>query len=224
MALNLTHKFANKIKKSISYLQKIYLILETGRTIQFANNPQNLILKKPINIANPECIFLGDNVNFGPRCFLYAIKKYPDKKMKSQDYFMDIQVFEPSIIIGNNVTATTNVIISAVKEIVIEDDVMLASNIFISDHQHGYNTANIPYKYQAISNIKPIKIGKGCWIGQNCTIMPGVKIGNNTIIGANSVVTKNIPEQCIAIGSPAKIIKKWNDIKKSWSLYPYAKY
>jgi len=106
--------------------------------------------------------------------------------------------------------------ISALREIVIEDDVMFASNIWICDGLHGYENVNLPYKYQPMFRIAPIKIGRGCWIGQNVVIMPGVTIGELSIIGANSVVTNNIPDRSIAVGSPARIVKRWNEETQSW--------
>ena len=64
--------------------------------------------------------------------------------------------------------------------------------------------------------LPPILIKKGCWIGQNVVIFPGVMIGVLSIIGTNSVVTKSIPDRCIAIGSPAKVIKKWDENAQQW--------
>ena len=113
-------------------------------------------------------------------------------------------------------TATANLQVAAQRKITIEDDVMFASNVHINDGFHGYDNANIPYKLQKISNIAPIKIKMGCWIGQNVVVFPGVTIGKLCVIGANSVVTKNIPDRSIAVGNPAAIIKTWNKEKQIW--------
>ena len=101
-------------------------------------------------------------------------------------------------------------------EITIEDDVMFATNINITDALHGYDTANEPYKYQPMTRIAPITIKKGCWIGQNVLVMPGVTIGEYAIIGANSIVNKDIPARSIAVGNPAKVIKSWNETTQTW--------
>jgi acetyltransferase-like isoleucine patch superfamily enzyme len=93
---------------------------------------------------------------------------------------------------------------------------MFASNVHITDGLHGYENANEPYKYQKLFRIAPIRIKRGCWIGQNVVILPGVTIGELTIIGANSVVTKNIPDRCIAVGAPAKVIKTWDENTQRW--------
>ena len=93
---------------------------------------------------------------------------------------------------------------------------MFASNVHINDGFHGYEKIQIPYKYQKIIGIQPIVIKKGCWIGQNTVILPGVVIGEQAIIGANSVVTKSVPGKSIAFGNPVKIQKKWNETTKAW--------
>ena len=102
------------------------------------------------------------------------------------------------------------------KEIIIEDNVLFASNVFISDGFHGYNRIDVAYKDQPISNLGSIHIGEGSWIGQNVVIMPGVSVGKFSIVGANSVITKSIPAYCIAAGAPARIIKRWDLAKSEW--------
>lgn len=183
---------------------------------KFGNNPKNLVIELPRRIINPENMFLGDNIMLGPYSFLMAETHYPPIAMKHPERHQATQNFTPAIFIGNRVTSTANLQIAAVSKITIEDDVMFASNINITDGLHGYENANEPYKFQKIIKIAPVRIKQGCWIGQNVVILPGVTIGELTIIGANSVVTKNIPDRCIAIGSPAKVIRKWDETTQKW--------
>ncbi len=182
----------------------------------FSNSPKNLLIEFPRRINNPNRITIGDDVSLGPGSFLSAISQYPAKWMKSQSDNRAPQIFESRIVIGNRVTATADLQVTAAKEIVIEDDVMFASNVHINDSSHGYKNANIPYKYQPLTKIASIRIKRGCWIGQNAFISSGVTIGELTIIGANTVVKRDIPDRCIAVGSPARIIKKWCDNKQLW--------
>ena len=63
---------------------------------------------------------------------------------------------------------------------------------------------------------KPVSIGNNVWIGENVCILPGVRVGSGCIIGANTVVNKDIPGNCIAAGVPVKIVKEWNDKSKIW--------
>jgi len=183
---------------------------------RFASNPKNLNIDLPRRIINPERIFIGDNVSLGPGTFLNALTHYPTVSMCYQTRDEPLQTFQSQIIIGNNVTATADLQIAAQDQIVIEDDVMFASNIHINDGLHGYDNANEPYRCQKISGIAPILIKRGSWIGQNVVILPGVMIGELAIIGANSVVNKSIPDRTIAVGSPAKVIKKWNQAEQKW--------
>jgi len=185
---------------------------------KFGNNPKSLTIELPRRIINPERMFFGDNVSLGPGSFLIAMTHYPPKIMQDSEEPAFVQKFNSKISIGNRVTSTADLQIAAQSEIIIEDDVMFASNIHINDGFHGYENADIPFKYQTISNISPIVIKRGCWIGQNVVVLPGVAIGELCIIGANSVVTKSVPDRCIAIGSPAKIIKEWDKKKQEWTL------
>ena len=182
----------------------------------FATTPKDLVLESPYKIRNPDRIYLGDNIRLGPYCVFMPITQYPTKYMQHKDYTTDIQKFDSKIVIGNAVTATAGLQIAAQEKVIIEDHVMFASNVFINDGSHGYETAEIPYKYQPILKIAPVIIRSGCWIGQNVVVAPGVEIGMNSIIGANSVVTHSIPEKAIAFGAPARVVKLWNDETKTW--------
>ena len=183
---------------------------------KFANNPLRLTIARPRRIINPEHMFLGDNINIGPGSLLIAIKEYPGSFAKHPEKELVNHNFTPIISIGNRVTATANLHIAAHSEITIEDDVLFASNINITDALHGYEHATEAYKYQPLFRIAPILIGEGCWIGQNVVVLPGVTIGKYSIVGANSVVTKSIPAHCIAVGAPARITKIWDDINHKW--------
>jgi acetyltransferase-like isoleucine patch superfamily enzyme len=184
---------------------------------QFATTPRNLTIMLPRTICLPERISFGDDVWFGPGSLLVPVTKspgpplWPDSKPRTFE-----QRFEPKIVIGNRVTATASLTLGAHEAIIIEDDVMFAANVNLTDGFHGFENADEPYKYQPIFRIAPIVIRRGCWIGQNVVILPGVTIGELSIIGANSVVTKDIPARCIAVGSPARVIKKWDSGTLNW--------
>ena len=197
-------------------LQQVEGIIAEKTMPKFANSPKNIRIDLPRKIVNSDRIFLGNNIWFGPNSFLMAIKQYPGPSMKHPDREVAIQNFNPKIVIGNRVTSTGGVQIVAANEVILEDDVLLASNIHINDCSHGYSNANEPYKYQKVSANLSIVIGKGSWIGQNVVVLPGVKIGKYSIIGANSVVSKSVPARSIAVGAPAKVIKKWEEATQKW--------
>ena len=182
---------------------------------KFANSPNNLVIDKPRRIIHPECMHIGDDVYLGPSSMIIAIKSYPDQGMNPPAKIQSSQ-YSPSIKIGSRVNSSGNLTIAALCEVDIGDDVLFASNVNITDGLHGYQNTNLPYKYQPMERIRPIKIGQGCWIGQNVVILPGVTIGEMSIVGANSVITKDLPSRCIAIGSPAKITKVWDESKSGW--------
>jgi acetyltransferase-like isoleucine patch superfamily enzyme len=81
----------------------------------------------------------------------------------------------------------------------------IGPNCYITDHDHGLDLAFAPLQQPMVSS--PTKIGDRVWVGANVTILKGVNIGNDAVIGAGSVVTKDIPEKAIAVGNPAKVIK-----------------
>lgn len=123
--------------------------------------------------------------------------------------------------IGNDVQINDYVHIGVSHGVTIGDDTLIASKVFISDHNHGsYSGDNQSSPYEKpISRIlksQEVKIGKNVWIGEYVSILPGVTIGDGAIIGAMSVVTKDIPANSIAIGSPARVIKIYNDKSEKW--------
>jgi acetyltransferase-like isoleucine patch superfamily enzyme len=183
---------------------------------EFGSQPKNLTIQRPRTIVNAERIFLGDDVWLGANCLLIAITRYPTAPMRHPEKEWFHQKFDSKIVIGSRVSATAGLQVAAMDNITIEDDVLFASNVNITDALHGYERADIPFKYQKMFRIAPIVVKQGCWIGQNVVILPGVTIGEQTIIGANSVVTKSLPDRCIAVGAPARVIKRWDEAAQGW--------
>jgi acetyltransferase-like isoleucine patch superfamily enzyme len=105
--------------------------------------------------------------------------------------------------------------IYATKSIIIEEYVLTADRVYISDNLHGYEDISSPILKQPIVQNGEVVIGRGSWIGENVCIL-GVKIGKQCVIGSNSVVTKDIPDYCVAAGIPARIIKRYNFDTNQW--------
>lgn len=97
----------------------------------------------------------------------------------------------------------------------IGNHVILAQNTVVSGLNHRYRDVERPIHEQGVTTAC-IYIGDDSWIGANCVITAGVKIGKHAIIGAGSVVTKNIPDYSVAIGNPAKVIKRYDNALKEW--------
>lgn len=99
-------------------------------------------------------------------------------------------------------TATSDV------SITIEDDVMIGCGVHIYVENHKFDRMDIPLIEQGHSPSKPVLLRKGCWIGANAILLPGVTIGLNSVVGAGAIVTKSVPDGVVVAGNPAKLIKK----------------
>lgn len=108
------------------------------------------------------------------------------------------------IFIGDNFTGNYNLTILDIQEVYIGDNVMIGPNTLITTVNHPLTPMG---RRKHIGIAKPVRIGDDVWIGGNVTILPGVTIGNNVVIAAGAVVTKDIPDNCLYGGVPAKKIK-----------------
>jgi acetyltransferase-like isoleucine patch superfamily enzyme len=111
----------------------------------------------------------------------------------------------PKIVIGANTYINRHTFIDAIELITLGQHCAIGPSCYITDHDHGLDLALPPLAQPMVS--KPTKIGDRVWIGANVTILKGVTIGNDAVVGAGSVVTKDIPAKAIAVGNPAKVIK-----------------
>jgi acetyltransferase-like isoleucine patch superfamily enzyme len=110
--------------------------------------------------------------------------------------------------------------ISAAKRVVIGRNALFARNVYISDHRHAYENIHTPIENQGICGVQEVEIGDETWIGQNACVLPGVKIGRHCVIGANSVVTRSIPDYTVAVGAPAIPVKQYDPVLKTWRKCP----
>lgn len=105
--------------------------------------------------------------------------------------------------------------IFATKRIVIEKNVLTADKVYISDNLHQYTDIHLPVKEQGIIQCREVIIGEGSWLGENVCVI-GAVVGKHCIVGANSVVTKDIPDYSVAVGVPARVIKKYCFTTSTW--------
>lgn len=117
------------------------------------------------------------------------------------------------ISIGNHVVLRPGTMIHANPEIdsiqiIIEDKVLIGSGVHFYVDKHSFNDTRVPIYDQGFENLSNILVKEGSWIGANSIILPGVTIGQNAVVGAGSVVTKSIPDFCVAVGNPARVIKR----------------
>lgn len=159
----------------------------------------NFSIQYPYLISGAEYISIGNNFRALQNCRFQV--------------FRDTEINTDSqLLIGNDVSFESNCHVGVVNKIIIEDGVMIASNVFISDHFHGSicreDFNDIPNK-RKLSSKGPIIIHKNVWIGDSVCILSGVVIGENAIIGANAVVTRDIPANSVVAGVPAVVIKQF---------------
>ncbi len=110
------------------------------------------------------------------------------------------------VTIGNNVVVMNGCLMMSAGTITIDDDARIAANVQLISNNHD------PYHREVIT-CKPVHICKGAWVGAGSSVLPGVTVGRYAIVGAGSVVTKDVPDYAVAVGNPAKVIK-WLDKTK----------
>lgn len=191
---NLLEKLNKTLRKRLFYIMNHK---------KFKNFPKSAVFIKPDIIEGMQYITIGNNVVFQSMAWILALK---------QDNV------EPSLIINNGAVIGRFAHIVALRSVIIEENVLIADKVYISDNIHAYEDVNTPIIKQAILYKSEVVIGKNSWIGENVSII-GVKIGKHCIIGANSVVTKEIPDYSVAVGNPAKIIKQFNMKTQKWEKY-----
>ena len=120
------------------------------------------------------------------------------------------------IIIGSHARIGMGSSISAAQQVVVGEHVLLARNVYISDHAHAYENVDVPIVDQGLAGIAPVSIGRNTWLGQNTVVLPGVTIGQHCVIGANSVVNSSIPDFSVAVGTPARVVKQYNRNTRQW--------
>ncbi|MES2427319.1 MAG: DapH/DapD/GlmU-related protein [Bacteroidota bacterium] len=189
----------------LKLLWMIYCVIRTKLLFKKAR-----LIRFPFDVRGRKFISVLNDFTTGIGCRLEA---YPEDGKST------------TITIGNNVQINDYVHITGIKSVIIGNNVLIASKVYISDSSHGSysgdendsNPGSIPKDRPLFS--KNVKIEDNVWLGEMVSVLAGVTIGKGTIVGANSVVTKNLPANVIAVGSPAKPIKKYNFDSLLWEKY-----
>ena len=120
-----------------------------------------------------------------------------------------------SISIGDGTYVGRFCHIYATSKIEIGKKVLMADKVYLSDNVHGYQNISQPVIDQPVEQLNPVIIMDGAWLGENVCVI-GATVGKNSVVGANAIVTKNIPDYCVVVGSPAYIIKRFNFETNQW--------
>ncbi|MGS0525726.1 DapH/DapD/GlmU-related protein [Zobellia nedashkovskayae] len=180
--------------KEIIRLFKNYYFLDVCRLIRDMVFSKLLfpsavrLIRQPAYIVGKKHISFGENFRLGPNLRLEVL----------DESFVRLEIHSkmgtPELIIGNNVSLNFNVHIGVIAKVQLGDNVLIASNVLIIDHNHGNYKGEVqdspllaPKDRKCIA--EPIFIGDNTWLGENVSILPGTKIGEGCIVGANSVVS-----------------------------------
>ena len=166
----------------------------------FAYVHKNASINSPLHIDGPYNMYIG-NIHVGYKTWLAAMPLTDAAKCKL--------TISDGCILGhfNHIYAT--------GELIIEKNVLTADRVYISDNLHGYENVELPILEQPIKQNGHVVIGEGSWLGENVCVV-GASVGKHCVIGANSVVTKDIPDYCVAVGIPAKVIKRYDFESGKW--------
>jgi lipopolysaccharide O-acetyltransferase len=197
------HKIKTRISKySLTEIIKLTFFVFYTKLIL----PNARLIRYPIDIRGKKNIQFGRNLTIGHHC-------------RIETYSIDNKKV---LIIGENVQINDFVHIAAKEKVFIGDNALIASKVFISDISHGsykgdaFDSDPMVEPQKRTLTSLPVIIDENVWVGESVSILPGVKIGKASIIGANSVVTKDIPDYSIAAGNPAKAIKSYNFTTRRW--------
>lgn len=184
------------------------LRLVIDKLLTLSINRHARIIRHPFDIRGKDKIKIEKGFTTGRYCRLEA---YGDKS-------------SPVIIIGIDCQINDSVHIAAGESVKLGDNVLIASRVFITDLNHGTYVGENQSHPASICRTRelsttPVCIESNVWLGEGVVVLPGVTIGKSSIIGANSVVTKSIPEHSIAVGNPAKVIKQFDFNKNEWIKY-----
>ncbi len=189
---NLFHPFSQTITRLIDHL---YSPIVTNSLKYIGKN--SFIRYKMRLLKGAKYITVGNNSHFGVQAELTAWDAFGDDR------------FTPSIEIGDNVSIGSYCHITAINRIVIGNGVLTGRWVTITDNSHGdtdKKTLDVRPVKRPLKSKGPVIIEDNVWIGDKATILPGVTIGKGSVIGANAVVSKDVPPYSIAVGNPIRII------------------
>ncbi len=172
--------------------RRCFAVLAAGGFAEFG---RGTALETPVRLLGERRIAIGNDVFVGPGCWLQT---------------MDEGGEEVALWIGDGSNIAGNCVVSAVSHVRLGKKVLLARNVYISDHIHAYEDATTAVLDQGVARVQPVDIEDGVWLGQNVVVCPGVRIGRGAVVGANAVVLEDVPEFSRAVGAPARVVREFS--------------
>ncbi len=150
----------------------------------------------------PAALFGERAIHIGRRTLIAQHVSLSAGMAPSQDLISD-----RIVTIGDDVLIGRGSSIVGHFSITIEDQVFFGPNVYVTDQNHGFDDLDVAIGRQSMPE-RPVRIGWGSWLGTNSVVLPGVTIGRHVAVGAGSVVTSDLPDNSVAVGSPAKVIRQ----------------
>lgn len=161
---------------------------------------KNLRVGKNVRFISLKNVELGDNVDIADGAvFAPLMGEHPSR-----------------IIVGNNVHFGSQNRIASKDAVIIEDDVLFAAFVHVTDHSHDYHDISLPISRQGVIGKGPVVIKRGAWLALGCHILSGVTVGEHSVVAANAVVTKDVPPYTVVGGNPARIISQYDFETNAW--------
>jgi len=147
-------------------------------------------LSLPIQLVGAERISIAGHVYLGPGCWLLT--------------------HEPAgtLAIGEGTSMAGYCVLSAAAEVRIGSRVLFARNVYIADHRHGFEDPATAILDQPLTDIRPVIVEDGAWLGQNVVLLPGVTVGRGAVVGANSVIREDVPPRSVVAGAPGRVVRR----------------
>lgn len=158
---------------------------------------------RPLKMRNMENIFIGNRVTIARDSWLFTLPA--------------LKNCVPKLVIGDGCQIGNFNHITCVNSVILGSKVLTADRVHISDNSHSYENPDVPILDQPVVSKGSVTIGSGSWLGENVSIL-SCNIGRNCVIGANAVVTKDIPDYSIVVGIPGRVIKRFDNKERIWKL------
>lgn len=160
----------------------------------FASFGSRSVIHPPLRVDGERRISIGAGVFMGPGCWLHVLDEGGSA--------------EVAIVVGDGTSIVGDCVLSSVGSVRLGRNVLIARNVYVSDHMHAFDDTERAVLEQGVNRVGPVSIGDGAWLGQNVVVGPGVSIGRGAVVGSNSVVLDDVPDFAVAVGAPARVVRR----------------